>query len=113
MSADLRADATARPELEQAADVLRLLADPTRLAILQLLGDGELSVSDIAEALGRPLPVVSQHLAKLRTGHLVTSRREGRTIFYSQSTDHVGALVTNVLHHTEHMLYPEPPHHRS
>lgn len=113
MTGDLRARETSRPELEHASGLLRLLADPTRLAILQLLCDHESSVSDIAESLGRPLPVISQHLAKLRTGHLVTARRDGRTIYYAQSTDHVGALVSNVLHHTEHVLYPEPPHHRT
>ena len=60
----------------------------------------------IAEALDRPTPAVSQHLAKLRAGHLVTARREGTTIYYSQANEHVSALVTNVLQHTEHTLYP-------
>lgn len=100
-------------DLEQAVEVLRLLADPTRLAILTMLQGSELSVGDIAERLQRPTPAVSQHLAKLRAGRLVTTRRAGTSVFYSQPDEHIAALVTNVLHHTEHVLYERPPHHRS
>lgn len=99
-------------DLDHSVEVLRLLADRTRLAILALLGGTELSVTAIAERLGRPIPAVSQHLAKLRTGNLVVARREGTSIYYSQPDEHVAALVTNVLHHTEHVLYDRPPHHR-
>ncbi|WP_454041702.1 ArsR/SmtB family transcription factor [Cellulosimicrobium sp. Marseille-Q8652] len=99
-------------DLDHAVDVLRLLADRTRLAILAMLDGTEMSVSAIAEALDRPGPAVSQHLAKLRTGHLVTARRDGTTIYYSQPDEHVAALVANVLQHTEHALYETPPHHR-
>ncbi|NUU19403.1 helix-turn-helix transcriptional regulator [Cellulomonas humilata] len=99
-------------DLDHAVDILRLLADRTRLAVLALLDGTELSVTAIAEALDRPTPAVSQHLAKLRAGHLVTARRDGTTIYYSQANEHVSALVTNVLQHTEHTLYPVPPHHR-
>lgn len=99
-------------ELDRAVEVLRLLADRTRLAILAMLEGVEMPVKAIAEALGRPTPAISQHLAKLRTGRLVTSRREGTTIYYTQPDEHIAALVTNVLHHTEHTLYDTPPHHR-
>lgn len=110
MGSDIR-KSPPQGDLNQAADVLRLLADPTRLAILALLDATELSVGAIAEALGRPVPAVSQHLAKLRAGRLVATRREGTSIFYSHPDEHVTALVTNVLHHTEHVLYDRPPHH--
>ncbi|MCB0913382.1 MAG: winged helix-turn-helix transcriptional regulator, partial [Propionibacteriaceae bacterium] len=73
-----------QPDLDQAAEVLRLLADPTRLAILTMLDGAELSVGEIADQLQRPLPAVSQHLAKLRTGRLVTTRRAGTSVYYSQ-----------------------------
>lgn len=99
-------------DLDHAVEVLRLLADRTRLAILAMLDGTEMSVTAIAEALDRPVPGVSQHLAKLRAGHLVTARRDGTTIHYSQPDQHLAALVTNVLHHTEHRLYNSPPHHR-
>lgn len=108
---DVRPAAPPEADLDRAVEVLRLLADRTRLAVLQMLTGTEMSVTAIAEALDRPVPAVSQHLAKLRAGHLVTSRREGTSVYYAQATEHVGALVTNVLHHTEHTLYPLPPHH--
>lgn len=105
---------TAPPDtdLDHAVEVLRLLADRTRLAILAMLDGTEMSVTAIAAALDRPAPAVSQHLAKLRAGRLVTARRDGTTMYYGQPDEHVAALVTNVLHHTEHVLYPAPPHHR-
>lgn len=53
-----------------------------------------------------------QHLAKLRAHGLVQSRREGTTIHYRQPDWHLAQLVTNILHHTEHARYEEPPHHR-
>ncbi|RMB61804.1 ArsR/SmtB family transcription factor [Tessaracoccus antarcticus] len=98
-------------DLDVAVDVLRLLAERTRLAILAMLEGTEMSVTDIAGALGRPGPAVSQHLAKLRSGGLVVSRRDGTTIYYGQPDEHVAALVTNVLQHTEHVVYDTPPHH--
>lgn len=98
-------------DLEHAAAVARLLADRTRLAILAMLEGTELPVGSIAETLDRPVPAVSQHLAKLRQGGLVTSRRDGVVVFYGQPDEHVAALVTNLLQHSEHVLYPEPPHH--
>ncbi len=98
-------------DLDVAVDVLRLLADRTRLAILAMLEGTEMSVTAIAEALNRPGPAVSQHLAKLRSGGLVVSRRDGTTIYYCQPDEHVAALVANVLQHTEHVLYDTPPHH--
>lgn len=98
-------------DLDHSVMVLRLLADRTRLAILTLLDGRELSVTAIAEQLGRPVSGVSQHLARLRSGGLVTTRRDGTTIYYSQPDEHLAALVTNVLQHTEHVLYEKPPHH--
>lgn len=104
--------APTQPELDHAVDVLRLLADRTRLAILAMLDGQEMSVTAISAALGRPAAAVSQHLAKLRAGRLVAARRDGTTVFYTQPDEHVAALVTNVLHLTEHALYAVPPHHR-
>lgn len=106
------APAGADAELDTAVEVLRLLADRTRLAVLDLLGEGEQSVGAIAEALDRPVPAVSQHLAKLRAGRLVHTRRDGVTIYYRQANEHVGALVRNVLQQAEHLSYEHPPHHR-
>ena len=99
--------------LDHAVSVLRMLADRTRLSILDLIHHEELPVTAIAQALDRPGPAVSQHLAKLRAAHLVTTRREGTTIYYAQSDPHLAALVTNSLQLSEHALYEYPPHHET
>jgi DNA-binding transcriptional ArsR family regulator len=65
------------------AQVLKCLAQPRRLMILDYLRDGEKSVGELAELLGLPQPNVSQHLGALRAQEIVATRREGNTIFYS------------------------------
>ncbi len=98
-------------DLDTAVEILRLLADPTRLAILSLLDGRELSVGTIADELGRPGPAVSQHLARLRAGRLVLTRRDGVTVHYRHANEHVSAMVRNVLEQAEHVTYEHPPHH--
>lgn len=77
-----------------------------------MLDGQEMSVGQIADVLDRPTPAVSQHLAKLRAHDLVATRREGTSIFYTQPDEHMSALVLNIVQHSEHALYAEPPHHR-
>ena len=98
-------------EVIAATGVLKLLADPTRLAMLAMLDGRELTVSAIDAALERPVPAVSQHLAKLRAHGLVVARRAGSSVHYSQPDEHVARLVTNALQHAEHLLHDSPPHH--
>jgi ArsR family transcriptional regulator len=64
------------------AEVCRVLTDPKRLMILDVLRDGERSVGDLAEELGCTLANASQHLAVLRSAGLVGTRRTGTTILY-------------------------------
>ncbi len=68
--------------LDSVARRFRLLGEPSRLRILQLLEDGERSVGEIASALGSTQPNVSKHLQALYDGALVGRRREGNSIFY-------------------------------
>jgi DNA-binding transcriptional ArsR family regulator len=64
------------------AAVGRALADPKRLCVLESLAAGELSVSDLSTRVGCQVPNMSQHLSVLRSAGLVTSRRDGNTIYY-------------------------------
>ncbi|MCG7284764.1 metalloregulator ArsR/SmtB family transcription factor [Cellulomonas sp. ACRRI] len=101
-----------RATLEHAVGVTALLADRTRLAILVALSGGrERSVSALASELGRPPAGISQHLARLRAGCLVTSRRVGTMVLYSANGKHVELLMVNVLRHSEHIACGVPPHH--
>jgi DNA-binding transcriptional ArsR family regulator len=68
------------------AEVCKALANPQRLAIIDLLRSGEVSVGEIAEVLGRSISNTSQHLAVLKSSGLVRCRKEGTTCYYSVST---------------------------
>jgi DNA-binding transcriptional ArsR family regulator len=70
------------PERRRYAAVGRALADPKRLCVLESLASGELSVGDLSARVQCQVPNMSQHLAVLRSAGLVTTRRDGSTIFY-------------------------------
>jgi DNA-binding transcriptional ArsR family regulator len=93
-------------------EVFRMLADATRVQVLWALTDRELSVSELAEHVGKPAASMSQHLAKLRMARLVRTRRAGTTIFYSLENDHVRQLVTDAVFNAEHAGPGVPRHHR-
>ena len=65
------------------ASVFQALAHPTRIAIIEIVRDGELSTRTIQERLGIEQANLSQHLAILRSRQLVTNRKEGNQVFYS------------------------------
>lgn len=67
----------------QAVGVLKLLANPERLLLLCQLSQGEMCVSDLEQALDIHQPTLSQQLGVLRGEGVVTTRREGKNIFYS------------------------------
>ena len=67
------------------ASICRAFSHPKRLEILNLLREGELSVSELAERMGVSLANVSQHLAILRDKGVVVPRREGVNIYYQVS----------------------------
>lgn len=65
------------------ASVFQALAHPTRIAIIEVLREGELSAGIIIEKLGLEQANASQHFAVLRAKHIVVSRREGNQVFYA------------------------------
>ncbi|MFD3464756.1 ArsR/SmtB family transcription factor [Streptomyces sp. NPDC058682] len=96
--------------LEAAASVLALLADRTRLALMERLGRGEADVTTLTEACGAARPSVSQHLAKLRLAGLVTTRKDGRRVVYALGHGHLRRLVDEALNVADHQLGSLPPH---
>lgn len=96
-----------------AVEVLRVLADPTRLQLAGLVLDEERSVSELAVLLDKPVPGVSQHLAKMRMARLVTTRKQGTSVLYRVENGHVRQLVTDTIGHVEHLLDEVPAHHRA
>jgi ArsR family transcriptional regulator len=65
------------------ASIFRALSHPTRIAILELLRDRELSARSIQEKLGLEQANLSQHLAILRSHQIVVNRKDGNQVFYS------------------------------
>jgi len=77
----------------KASELLKALSHEARLVILCILSEGEKSVSELEEILSLPQAAVSQQLARLRFDRLVTTRREGRMIFYSIVDEEVSKLI--------------------
>lgn len=88
---------------DEAAEFLGLLGSPHRLRLLCLLVQGEMSVGELAEATGTRQSVVSQHLALLRAHKIVSTRREGTTIYYSIEDGAARAVIE-----TLHGIYCKP-----
>jgi ArsR family transcriptional regulator len=73
--------------IDQLEEILKALADKTRLRVLALLGNNEVCVCHIHDSLGLPQPAVSRHLAYLRRSGLVDARRDGVWMHYRVATD--------------------------
>jgi ArsR family transcriptional regulator len=71
-----------RDVFKQQARVLKALANPSRLAIVDRLSRGECSVGDLTAMVGSDVSTVSKHLAVLRAHGIVDDRREGSTVYY-------------------------------
>lgn len=75
------------------AKFFRALGDPTRLRILQLVLDEEKNVTELVQLTGSPQGRVSSHLACLRWCGYVTTRREGRRVYYRVADPRVRELL--------------------
>ncbi|MDF3887791.1 metalloregulator ArsR/SmtB family transcription factor [Cupriavidus basilensis] len=77
----------------QACALLKVLANQDRLLLMCQLSQGELCVSDLEARLGIRQPTLSQQLGVLRENGLVTTRREGKSIFYSIASQEALAVM--------------------
>ena len=78
---------------EQACRLLKVLSNPDRLMILCQLSQGEMRVGELEAALGIGQPTLSQQLTVLRDEELVSTRREGKNIYYQFSSPQALALI--------------------
>ena len=81
------------------AETFRLLGDPTRLRILLFCLPGPRAVGDIAGSLGLSQTLVSHHLRLLRGARLVRGERQGRSVFYALSDQHVSDMLRDMATH--------------
>ncbi len=87
----------------RAAPLLKAMSNPSRLVILCQLAEGERSVGDLEERVGLSQSGISQHLAVLRREHVVATRRDRQTVFYSLASKEVVELMA-----TLHRVFCKP-----
>jgi len=83
----------------QAAEVLKAVAHPIRLQIVEVLEDGERSVNEIAEAVGEKQAITSQQLSLMKDKGIVGARREGARVFYQIQNENVIRVLGCVYNH--------------
>ena len=83
-------------QAKKASELLKALSHETRLMILCLLSEREMSVSEIEQTVQLPQATVSQQLARLRADALVSTRREGRMVYYRLADGGVGSLIESL-----------------
>src|SRR5512137_725293 len=79
--------------IERAAEILKGVAHPVRLRIVELLESGEKSVNEIKDLLGVTQPLTSQHLSQMRMRGVLGSRREGTLVYYSIANPDVVKVI--------------------
>ena len=104
------AEEPSEPQVQAAAALFAMLADPTRVKLLWSLSDGELDVTTLAERARTTPTIASQHLAQLRLAGLVTQRVDGRRRLYSTNGTHLRALIREALYRADHEVTGIPDH---
>jgi len=106
VTADLAAAST-ETDRRAASRLLRVLADPTRIGIVELLADGDRTVGELARALGSPRSRLGNHLACGLQCPVWTNRKRGRHVVYSVADRQILALLEFVRQvaapHAEHL----------
>lgn len=75
------------------ADILKAIANPVRVRIIELLSEKERCVCELVPALGLDQPNISQHLSVLRNARLVETRREGTMVFYRLKNEKIAKIL--------------------
>ena len=88
-----------KSDLGDLAELFKVFGDSTRISIMFALLKHELSVGDIADALDMNASAISHQLRVLKQARLVSSRREGKTVYYSLADDHVKTIFYHAMEH--------------
>lgn len=95
----VRAEMPGDESLYDLADLFKTFGDTTRIRILYALFESEMCVCDIAGLLDMTQSAISHQLKVLKQSRLVSSRREGKTVFYALADAHVRAIIDQGLEH--------------
>lgn len=90
-------------ELYDLAELFKVFGDFTRIRILYVLFESELCVCDLATALNMNQSAISHQLKVLKQAKLVKGRREGKSVIYSLSDDHVRTMIAQGMEHIGEM----------
>ena len=90
-------------KLYDLAELFKVFGDFTRIRILYVLFESELCVCDLATALNMNQSAISHQLKVLKQAKLVKGRREGKSVIYSLSDDHVRTMIAQGMEHIEEM----------
>lgn len=85
--------------LQELGDLFKVFGDITRIRIMYALHEDEMCVCAIAELLGMTQSAISHQLKTLKDADLVAARREGKTVYYSLSDDHVRSIIAQGYEH--------------
>ena len=84
---------------EHAAEVLKAVAHPVRLQIVELLAAKEMCVGDIAKALGEKQSITSQQLNMMKDKGVLTCRRDGSKVYYQVKNTNIINLLDCIYNH--------------
>jgi ArsR family transcriptional regulator len=93
------ADQASEEEITYLADTFQVLANPTRLRLVEALSQRELCVCDLAAIAGVSQSAVSHHLRQLRQLRIVRYRKDGRMAYYRLDDEHVATLLRTGIDH--------------
>ena len=88
-------------DVDDLTEIFRVLGDPTRVRILDVLSRSEVCVQDLAGSLRLSESAVSHQLRLLRGARIVRARRAGRNVFYALDDHHVLTLFEQGLRHAQ------------
>ncbi|MBQ6302665.1 MAG: helix-turn-helix transcriptional regulator [Clostridiales bacterium] len=95
----VKADMPADEVLQDLGDLFKIFGDTTRIKIMYALHEDEMCVCAIAELLNMTQSAISHQLKVLKAANLVASRRDGKTIYYRLSDDHVKSIIAQGYDH--------------
>lgn len=95
----IRNDMPADELLQDLGDLFKIFGDTTRIKIMYALYEGEMCVCAISELLNMTQSAISHQLKTLKDANLVSSRRDGKEIYYSLSDEHVKSIIAEGFEH--------------